>query len=653
MLQSNKCEKRIFQFFTFSLGPDCFSTMIRAIAKSRLSVSIRHCRPVAHRLVAARFNSIDSKPKEMFTKINDTQDPQRSKFFQYSWGSWMKDDKIEKARRQTKFSIEGITKLLQDLNVSRHDSKFVDNSGEPFVKQPSTLKDGTVVLSHNLTTRLLGEKVDSNEAVLIKSIASIHEGKHHRIYKVSLASGKDLVLRIPYKLESDHGISAKIKSEVATLDFLDLKLGLNVPKVVAYGDSRVNSLESPFILMEFIEGDLLMKQWDPLVADEEENATDKLKEVINPIIEFQDKMLSVTFNKFGSLYFHDDVEAQYQSSLPYDGEESPLLKDRWRIGPSVEKHFLKNKNKLSAKQINQYSGPIDADKPMDLVTAVADIEIENLKNKLALAQADAGGKVEDIDDLKSQIQTFENLKAIGSKLLNPSSKAIMNVEELFKPRLHAPDLDPLNVILNSRKDNAPYFIDFEYTSIKPFILTTYPAFIAYHGAKVYNLEEDIPEYEKMDDVEKQQYQFMYYKTRNERLWETALNELRHDLIAVASPHVKVLKSPYTQALEVKTPDDHLYVDGSIIQLQPMWDAYVSNGLCNTTDSKFPVDYSDEYLQKQQKKLESHQLDVVSTPFAATGGWVPQDMFSKLQEQGIIVEEGNGNYKVETEAALKE
>lgn len=601
-------------------------------------------------LIDKRFQSnLSSSPKEVFTKISDSNDPKRNQFFQYTWGSWMENDLLERNKRETKFSIEGISKLLQDLNVELKSSRNVDKSGEPFVKPPIQLKDGSVALSQNLSSSLLGE----DESLLVKSIASIHEGKHHRIYKISLSSGRDLVLRIPYKLESDYSISQKVKSEVATLDFLNLKLGLNVPKVVAYGSSRTNCVESPFVLMECIEGDLLMKQWDPLVSSQDEEAETKLKSVIQPIAEFQDKILSVTFNKFGSLYFHDDVHVTEQSALPYNGEENPLLTNRWRIGPSVEKSFSKNKNLLSEKVINQYNKPIDADKPLDTVTSIAGIELENLRNRLSLAQADSSNKVEDVELIQKMINTFENFKTIAPKLFNPKSKSIMNIEELFKPRLYCPDLDPLNVILNSKKNNEPYFVDFEYSSIKPFILSNYPAFIAYQGAKVYNLEEDIPGFAEMDDVEKLQYQFMYYKTRNERLWELELNSKRHDLIAVASPHIKVLKSPYVQALELKHDKDYLYVEGSIVQLQAMWDAYVANELCNSTDSEFPIQYSAEYLDEHQKDLEEYQLQVVSTPFAATSGWVPQDMFDNLKEQGIIVETENGSYKVETENALKD
>ncbi|CCE85208.1 Piso0_004790 [Millerozyma farinosa CBS 7064] len=588
-----------------------------------------------------RFNSSSDGPKEVFTRINDPKDPKRQNFFQYTWGSWLIDDKIEKAKRQTKFSIEGLTKLIQNLGKETKNAEK-DENGATSITPPKKLDDGSVILPHNSKA-----VSDSDDSLLIKSIASIHEGKHHRIYKVSLSSGKDLVLRIPYKLESDYAISQKIKSECATIDFLDLKLGLKVPKIIAYGPDSQNSVESPFILMEYISGDLLMRKWDPLTPDVE-GSSDKLLSVIEPIAAFQEKVLSFTFNKFGSLYFSSDVSALEQDNIPYDGEESEELQNRWKIGPTISRSFAKNKNKLSSKHISQYNKVVDSDKPLEVISSVAEVELENLKNRLALAQADAGGKVENITLLNKMITTFEHLKVIAPKSINPNSKAIPNVGEIFKPRLNLPDLDPLNVIVAKEKNDEFFFLDFEYSSIQPFILTSYPAFVAYQGVKIYNLEEEVPGFNELEEREKEQYRFVYYKTRNERLWELELNKRRHDLIAIASPYIKALKNPYIQALNFKNDKDYLYVEEAIIQLQPYWETFVLNELCNDENKEFPIEYSSEYLDEHQTDLDAYQMELASQPFAATGGWVPQDMFSSLKEQGILVADSNGNYKIQFE-----
>ncbi|KAI5956113.1 hypothetical protein CANMA_004560 [Candida margitis] len=608
---------------------------LRGVPISRNSAGIARITAVSRKYASTTSN--DNGATEVFTKLSDSKDPKRTPFFQYSWGSWLKNDKLMKLQRETVFSIEGLTSFLNDLNKVRVGSKELTAPKE---------NKGAFLLQNNLTDELIGSKSDK---LVVNSIASIHEGKHHRIYKVTLSTGKELVLRIPYKIDSKAAIASRIKSEVATLDFLNLKLNLSVPKVISYGVDTENEVGSPFILQEFIEGDLLMKKWHPLDPDSKET-DEKLKQVIEPIAKFQDDILNIKFNKFGSLYFYNDVAPTLQAEEPYNGEEDEKLLMRWRIGPSVERQFSKGKNKLSQKTIDQYNGPWDASNSLQVMESVADIELENAKNKLAIVDADAGD-VSDKQLLKDQIKTFEHLKTITPKLLNPHSKSIKNVEQLFEPKLFVPDLDPLNVI-ESKKGN--YFIDFESSTIKPFILTSYPNFVSYHGAKVYNLEEDIPGFAEMEPAEKQQYEFMYYKTRNERLWEVELNKNRHDLIAVASPHLKVLKSPYLQALDLKTPKDYLYVEGSIIQLQAMWDAYVANEIVNQDqkDPEFPIKYDEEFLDKHQSDLSDYQMETVSSPFSATGGWIPQDMFETLKKQGIIVETSNGDYKIETEKVLQ-
>lgn len=589
-------------------------------------------------------SSLGPNPKKVATKISDSGDPNRSPFFEYSWGSWLKNNEKERKMRETKFSISGVAQLINNFKGELESSRNVDKNGNPVIKPPKALKDGSIILVQNL----LKELKDLTKDLSIKSIASIHEGKHHRIYKITLASDKELILRLPYKLESAYAISQKIKSEVATMDFLALKLGLNVPRVVAYGVDRANILESPFILMEYVEGNTLMRKWNPLIPDSTSSESD-LKAVITPIAEFHEKLISITFNRFGSLYFFDDVNVEDQSFAPYEDESDSLLKDRWRIGPSVERVFSRNKSKLSAKQITKFSRAIDSDKPLAVISAVPGVEIENLKNRLALAQADAGDKIENVEELQKVLTTFYHLNDLAPVMFNPFSKSIQNVEELFKPRLFCPDLDPLNVILSSDPDGSKTFLDFEYSCIKPFILTSYPSFVAYQGYKIYNLE-DVPQIEGMDDTDKQQYEFMYYKTRNERLWELELNTRRHDLISIASPFIKLLKNPYIQALEFRRDKDHLYIEEAMIQVRQMWDTYASNDISGAKE--FPIDYDDKFLLQHRDDLEAYQKEVMSTPFAATGGWVPQDMFESLKDQGIIVETDDGNYTVDSEKVLK-
>ena len=295
----------------------------KATLPLRLPRPLKHC-----------VRCISNKPNEVYTELSDENDPQRDAFFKYTWGSWLSNDSQEKEKRLTKFSIIGLTDVISDLLVqSRAQAKETqDNKSIP---APSYNPNLTVSLPHNLSVANMGT-LNPDEALKVTAMASIHEGKHHRIYKVDTNAGKAFVLRIPYATTSEAAISYRLKSEVATMDFADLKLGLKVPKVFCFGANALNPIRQPFVLEEYIEGRLLMRDWTPLEDDapDKKSHLTKLNKVIEPLSQFQSKLLSIEFNQFGSLYFAKDCP---ESETPaYDGEENESLQNRWRIGPSVE-----------------------------------------------------------------------------------------------------------------------------------------------------------------------------------------------------------------------------------------------------------------------------------------------------------------------------
>lgn len=588
------------------------------------------------------FASLGPTPPEFKTLVSNPSDKQRDAFFKYSWGTWLSNDLKEKSLRETRFSIQGLAALIKGLDGLPHIPKPLANgepstAGDHTVDRPIPLSDGLILVN-------TAQSVTGSPCLEIKSIESIHEGKHHRVFAITFSSHKKLVLRIPYSLCLPHATSSKVQSEAATLDFLHLKLGLSVPRVVAFGSNRDNALHTPYILMEYVSGDLLMKQWHPLAPTLQDDSA--LHNVIDTIAEFHAQTLAVEFTKSGSLYFFDHVLPQHQSAVPYLGEQNPALKDRWRIGPCISRSFAR-KNALLVSQIEQYSGPWNEDMPLQVVSALANLERENAQTRLAIAQSSGPANIAMVSCLTSQVETFDALSKISHSLLNPASLAIKNVQALFAPRLYLPDLDPLNVIV-LEKGNV--FVDMEFACIKPFALATYPAFVAYQGARVYDVHQDVDGYLEMDEAEQQQYQYMQCKTRNERLWETALNDRRHDLIAVASPHIKLLRSPYEQCLHIKNDMDYLFVKGALLQLESVWETYVANDLCLEHNHKllFPNTNIAEFNQE----LAQYQADLASTPFSATGGWVPQDMFDALREQGLLTQQLNGDWKVETEKVLQ-
>ncbi|QLG73246.1 hypothetical protein HG535_0E03300 [Zygotorulaspora mrakii] len=597
--------------------------------------------PVKH-LTPAR--KISGNPTESFTRLSDENDPQRDAFFKYSWGSWLTNDKQEKEKRITKFSIEGLTDVLNDLHSQA--KELAKTAQKHQVLPPSYNRNLTVSLPHNSTLEHLGT-VNPNERVKIVSMASIHEGKHHRIYKVDTNLDKSFVLRIPYSLDNENSISYRLKSEVATMDFADLKLGIKVPKIFCYGVNKLNPVRQPFMLQEYIDGDLLMREWSPLVENDTNGKPhESLQKVLGHLSDFQSKLASLELNNFGSLYFAKDNEKS--TDAPYEGETNPDLQGRWSIGPTTERCFWRRKSALKFDELLKFLGPWSISSPLDIVKNIGLVEAENAKARLALKQAGSSPEAVKEDLLKEQTTSFENLAKLSPHMFDINTTTIPNMKELLKPRLRHPDIDPMNVIISKNDDKTPYLLDFEGTSIKPFILQNSPQFVAYDGPKVYNVKEDVPDYEKLSDADKAQYDFMYKRTRNQHLWEAALNERLPKLISAVAPPVKLLRSPYISSIERKTDEEYLLIDEALLQLKEVWDIFAKNGLVKS--AKFPLEISEEQIEKHTKDLNAFHERLISTPFAATRGWVPQDMFDNLVKAGLLIKDKNGDHIISTDKA---
>ncbi|GMM33345.1 Aim9 protein [Saccharomycopsis crataegensis] len=583
-----------------------------------------------------RYNSTlksEDQVKPVFTRLSDENDPERNLFFKYTWGTWLKNDKQEKEKRFTSFSIEGLNKVVQGLFQA-------EPVADGTLPKPLKNSDNTVSFTQNIKD-LVGD-VKEADKLFVKTMSSIHEGKHNRVYKIELSNGKALVLRVPYKLLTEYATSRQIQSEAATLDFARYKLGVRVPKVLSYGMHSLNPVRTPYILMEYVEGDLLMKQWDPAVETSDPSHRDTLNKVIKPLSNFQKKLLSVEFNQFGSLYFTDDVSPQLQlKGEPYAGETDDNLKGRWRMGLSMDRNLWRNKEQLQPSQFNPLLGPIDKSQPEKIIQDAANMEIENLRSRLGLTDADASNKVEDPELLKREIKVYEKLAHIAPFLIDDKSNAIPKVEELFKPRLAHPDIDPMNVI--SSKNGELVFLDFENVTVKPFIYTKSPDFVNYDGYKIYDLA-DIPDFEKLSDQEKYEYSLMQKRSRNQHLWEFALNENNRELISSVSPYIKELKSPYTVSLLSRNDKDYLFIEEALLKLKHNWTPYLDSGLVKDDGSKeYPVKWSEEDLKSFEAAFTEYQKELMNRPFAATQGWVPQDTFEKLLGQGFL-EKVDDEYK---------
>lgn len=572
---------------------------------------------------------ISNEPERNFTKLSDTNDKTRDAIFQYTWGTWLNNDNLEKSKRMTKFSIEGLTSVIN--NMYQFSKASLSDVEEGKLMNPTKVNDEFIVLPNNVTISNLDVLNPNEPNVYIKTISSIHEGKHHRVYKLTTnVEGKQLVLRLPYLIDSIENITKRMQSEVATQDFLSNKLKIDVPHIYAYGLDDKNPLGIPFMIQEYIEGDLLMKKWDPLLDDGTDGKPNqRLLDVIDCVSEMHSKLMSYEFKSIGSLYFKEDILDQSKIIETID--------DRWCVGPIIERNFYKGKEAAVVSETKL--GPWGGEDVTSVVKALAEVELANVNERLK--------KHEKEDVLIEQKRTFENMIKIAPCLFSSSgndevSKKIPNFLELIKPRLYFPDLDPMNIIMNPLT-NKPYLIDFENTCIKPFILQNSPKFVEYEGPKIYNIKSEIPDYDKLNANERAQCDFIYKRTRNQYLWEDCLNKRQPKLITSMAPPMKLLRSPYVAMLERKSDDGYLVIEENILQLKTVWKDLYENKIVG--EKEFPVEYTEAQIAKHVKDTNALHQKLISTPFAATQGWVPQDMFDTLLKDGVISKNEEGNYTV--------
>ncbi|QOU22875.1 hypothetical protein BRETT_003062 [Brettanomyces bruxellensis] len=553
------------------------------------------------------------EPEEVFTNLNMDNDPIRNRMFEYNWGTWIKNDELEKRKRFTKFSISGLNEVVRVLQTT------VDKPNSEIMDIGKNVKAITGSL----------KKLDSDDKAIanIKQIVSIHEGKHHHVYKVILTNGKALALRLPYRTMPDFYTERCLQSEAATSYYLQERLGLCIPKLIAYSGSFDNFLEFPFILSEYKEGDLLMKNWDPIIKGKlgDKTVEKKLSVAIDPIFSFMKATTCASFPGYGSLYFKGDIQ---------EGKKLMALKsdDLFVLGPTTLRCYYRTSDVLDQAEIDNYTGPWAVESPLKMIKDLSSLIVSSLKKKELTKDS--------VNDLNKVIKVYQSLENTSEKLLDIRSSSIPNFEKLIEPRLHIPDLDPMNVVVSGEGEYN--FLDFEGATTIPFIVSSAPLFIEYSGPKVFDINE-VENFDGLAPKSKARVEYMQKRTRNQEYWEKKLVKEMHDMSSSASPIVKMVKDPFICVVRNHVPDhEYFSLAGSLFMLKHAWKDLREGHIVDNTEC--PIELTDHDFNQFASDYDSYQRKINSEPFGITGGWVPQDVFERLLKQGVVIKDGE-NWKV--------
>lgn len=581
-----------------------------------------------------------------------TGDPTLRNFFKYTWGTWLNNDAAEKAKRETPFNSMGLVEIL----------------------------------NKELTPK------DQGTPVEIKSIAAYSEGKHHKIYKLDIknvdpsckalpnsridADGStQLILRIPYPGLGSYTYRARrLESEVATMKFVQDALidtgvssSFRIPNVISWeSNPKKTSMETQYVLMEFVAGDALMKWWEPASFD-----LAAKQRILSPIVNtYTDLVSRIPFTKYGSLYFTENVSSDLQNDSPVDEAIvkklglSPAVLEKYKIGQTTESQFWKNELPASSP----LRGPFNT--AGEYIAATGNVLVEGLE--LALKSYK-----------DSEVKThLEKQLAAAKHYAEAAPSIFLETEldpELFSARLAHPDLNPLSFLcppeVQSAEDvsriydnadvakdkqlPAPTLIDWESTAIKPFLLHGTPFFARHDGLKIFNLEE-VPDYEKMSQQDKFAVQHFMALTQNQFSFEYMLmqrlqllssapdsdkNTVTGTLINSFAPVVKRRQKPvYTAQTKAVsdvtgTSPEYIDLDEDLIALSAEWPALHLNRDC-------PIKYTEQEKDVHARDFEKYSKELVKNPFIGSKGWIPQDLFEKLLGTGSIKKLDNGDYEID-------
>lgn len=162
-------------------------------------------------------------------------------------------------------------------------------------------------------------------------MVKLAEGSFNKIFVLTMDNGRQAIARIPHP---NFGVARfTTASEVATMHFLNFKLGLPVPVVLAYScdPGPENPVESEYIIMEKVEGVNLSTKWHDLGEHSKES-------IIHSLADLQSKLLKIRFSQYGNLYFVKDLELFGVTGVPLFTEKS-ADDNMYCIGPTTDASF--------------------------------------------------------------------------------------------------------------------------------------------------------------------------------------------------------------------------------------------------------------------------------------------------------------------------
>ncbi|KAL6704899.1 Phosphotransferase enzyme [Coniothyrium glycines] len=408
-------------------------------------------------------------------------------------------------------------------------------------------------------------------------VEKIGEGNYNKAYRLEMDNGQKIIAKVPHPNAGPPVLTTS--SEVATMEFVRSVLNIPVPRVLAWSATDKNPVQAEYIIMEEARGSQLHKVWQDLPLRTK-------ADVVSEFVEIEKRLLSVSFDRLGSLYFKDSGIAGCEPAVVREGVSDCVdhIEATYCIGPITRREFWEKERKEM-----HHHGPWTS--CVDYLDSIAQREIDWI-NRYA--------KPHEQDNMTWQyVHPEQNSSKAHTHLLQKFRSAVPYIvprdPQLVSPRLWHPD-----------------FHAGAWTA--PAIIGANPPLVLDYGV---DMLMKLPEnFKSLDDATKDELRYQVSQSILIHKYEATTaekNPLMHKVIR--HPHGQTLKQ--LEAFAGSTWDNCLYpFQDCLINVEREWDHFGNDEPC-------PYQFSREELRRHDDEA---------------------DVFNKSQEfwqglRGVLTDEG--------------
>ncbi|KAH8724357.1 kinase-like domain-containing protein [Phaeosphaeriaceae sp. PMI808] len=444
---------------------------------------------------------------------------------------------------------------------------------------------------------------------LCVNIEKYPDGMYNKSMLLTMDNGSQVVAKVP---NPNAGIPHfTTASEVATMDFARNVLKTPVPRVLAWSSKATeNPIGAEYIIMEKAQGIELERVWPSMIIQ------DRL-DLVKNIASFQKAWTSISFRKFGALYYAKDLQqAVVNEPLYVDANGVDIIDAKFAVGPSTGRESIDNRR----ANVNFDRGPWNSLE--EYHNAIGHRETTCVKQLPHLPKSPitlcGPGTYQPTREKKLRaLECYLQL----IKFLLPLDPAISSVH-LWHNDLHVANIfvDP------SKPTQVVGIIDWQSTELCPlYFHARQPHIIDYEGPPISGLERPQPpkDMEKLEGEAKKHAETLYLQQSLCSLYNTLTRRQNPRLYAA-------LEFQQSTAYLLLLLARNLLIDGEasylshVVNLEEAWDS-----LPRSDNTTYPFTFS----PKERQEIEADVEGVVRGMEAMAS--IRETIGELFPEQGIV------------------